>query len=169
MVSKEQREYLQVALEIAEEQAGPQGELRLVIVSESMAPLLRPGDAVYVRPQDSYRTGDILAYRSRKQVVTHRLIGQAPDRLTLKGDSARRSDPPIRRAAVLGRVVALERSGVRQPAPRMAKGAWIGRLSRVEAVLFRAVSGRREPGWRQRLGALLCAPLRLLIVRLARP
>jgi hypothetical protein len=132
-----------------------------------MAPLLQPGDAVFVRTQERYQTGDILAYRSHDQVVTHRLIAQDAGRMFLKGDQARRSDPPVERRSVLGRIVALERGGVRQPAPASGRNAWIGRLSRYEAGMFKALSGSGQSPWRQRLAVLACLPLRFLIPRLA--
>ena len=56
---------------------------------QSMEPTLRAGDLVLVRPQDSYRVGDVAAYRSESlgTVVLHRIIARDGDRYVFQGDN----------------------------------------------------------------------------------
>ncbi|MEO7427825.1 MAG: signal peptidase I, partial [Acidimicrobiales bacterium] len=55
----------------------------------SMEPTLHRGDLAVVRPQASYRVGDVVAYNSASlhRVVLHRIIGRDGDRFVFKGDN----------------------------------------------------------------------------------
>lgn len=55
----------------------------------SMQPTLHRGDLAIVRPQASYRVGDVVAYRSAAlhTVVLHRIIGRDGDHFLFKGDN----------------------------------------------------------------------------------
>lgn len=55
----------------------------------SMEPTLHRGDLAIVRPQPTYRVGDIVAYRSRtlNRLVLHRIIGRDGERFLVKGDN----------------------------------------------------------------------------------
>ena len=55
----------------------------------SMEPTLQAGDLVVVKPQDSYRVGDVVAYRSASlgTVVLHRIIAREGDRYVFQGDN----------------------------------------------------------------------------------
>lgn len=55
----------------------------------SMEPVLHRGDLVVVKPQSSYRVGDIVAYRSEsiRTVVLHRIVDREDDRFVFKGDN----------------------------------------------------------------------------------
>jgi hypothetical protein len=84
----------------------------------SMFPFIRDGDIVSVAPLASPpRLGDVLAFQRgpqpTPQLVVHRLVGRAPRGLLLRGDSypPRHSDGLITPAALLGRVVRVERRG----------------------------------------------------------
>jgi signal peptidase I len=66
------------------------GQVAYVILDgNSMEPLYRQGDLVLVRAASSYQMGDIIAYRNLElqNNVFHRIVGQAQDRLILKGDN----------------------------------------------------------------------------------
>lgn len=82
----------------------------------SMAPLVRDGDVLLVRPTDpsSVRIGDVVLCRSEQgRIVVHRVVSRlvGPDghRFTVQGDAVSRPDEPIPGAQVYGRVVAIER------------------------------------------------------------
>ena len=70
--------------------AGPRRILDLVTTyGTSMEPTLHAGDLVVVRPQDDYRVGDVVAYRSEQlgTIVLHRIIAREGDRYVFKGDN----------------------------------------------------------------------------------
>lgn len=159
MPSAPEREYLHLALEIAGGELTPTGHLRLQVVGDSMAPLLRAGDAVLVRPvpPQALHPGDLVAVRRGEQVITHRLIGREAGGWRTKGDNRHALDPPVAAGALLGRVVAVERAGRRVDLAGVrgrAAGRLLALLGLWEAALFQrgqALRGRRA-------GALL-APL----------
>jgi signal peptidase I len=61
----------------------------------SMAPRFHSGDLAVVRPADSYKVGQIVAYRSTllRTVVLHRIIAKQGNRYVLKGDNNDFVDP----------------------------------------------------------------------------
>ena len=83
----------------------------LTVVSNSMAPIIQPGDRIQVVPvsPDLLRCGDVVVFRWAGKLVTHRLIGMHNQQWYAKGDNVTNVDPPISPAAILGRVVAIER------------------------------------------------------------
>jgi hypothetical protein len=80
-----------------------------------MLPLVRDGDVVTVRSarMEELRVGDIVCYRSVGQLVLHRVIGRAGDKLLARGDALPAVEP-VAAVDVLGRAVALERGGRRR-------------------------------------------------------
>jgi signal peptidase I len=73
----------------------------------SMAPRFHSGDLAVVRPADSYKVGDIIAYRSSvlHVVVLHRIIAIHGDRYVVKGDNNDFIDPTRPgRAQVVGKL-----------------------------------------------------------------
>ena len=80
----------------------------LSVQSNSMAPLIRKGDAVVVSRQslNRLRSGDIISYRSQSGVViTHRLLAvdAAKGQLLTKGDANASNDAPVYTQQVIGR------------------------------------------------------------------
>src|SRR5262249_9365599 len=55
----------------------------------SMQPRFHSGDLAIVRPESSYRVGDIVAYRSQmlQTIVLHRIIARDGSRYVFKGDN----------------------------------------------------------------------------------
>ncbi len=142
-------DYRQQALDLARGALSPGETLRLVVVSDSMAPLLQPGDGVLVGPvmEDKLRRGDLVVVRRAGEPVTHRVVGRAGGRWRTKGDNLRLLDPPFAPVDLLGRVAALERrQGKIDLESRHWRrvNAWIGRLSWWEARVYSAL--RRETG-----------------------
>ena len=93
----------------------------LVVRTGSMAPLLRPGDAIRVAPLagQSPRQGAVLMVRHGNFLLTHRLVGWpgGDGHLLLQGDACLRPDRPVAADAVLGVVVARRRGGRWQRLP----------------------------------------------------
>lgn len=84
-----------------------------------MWPFLLDGDRVLVQCGDGLRRGerlrrgDVLVFWQGNRLLIHRLIALpappgAPDFVTC-GDNLRRPDPPVAAAAILGRVIRVQR------------------------------------------------------------
>lgn len=104
----------------------------------SMAPLLRPGDAVQVASLGDKEPcrGALLVVRQGGYLVTHRLVGWtgAGDsrRLLLRGDACHQPDQPVAPAQLVGVVVARRRQGRWAPVtgwgviwPLEVSGLWV--------------------------------------------
>ena len=93
--------------------AHPSARLRLQVMSASMWPLLRAGDAVIMQPlapatgRDGCRVGDVLVAQRGAELITHRLIAIEGEQWLLRGDNAVFTDRPVSRSACLGRVMAI--------------------------------------------------------------
>lgn len=115
----------------------------------SMEPTLRRGDLVVVRPQPSYRVGDVVAYRSEtlKTVVLHRIVDRRGATYDLKGDNNTWIDtdhPP--ESALLGRME-LRLPGLGTHVQRAASPAGAASLGAVAALPVAAGRRRRQrPG-----------------------
>src|SRR5438045_3104220 len=92
---------------------------RFRIVTESMRPSLRAGDDVIVQAVawQQLRIGDVVLCDSGRMLVAHRLLAvRSPagqPLLVTKGDANWRLDAPYELRAYRGRVVRVERAGVR--------------------------------------------------------
>jgi hypothetical protein len=85
------------------------GELRLVVVGGSMAPTIRSGDSVVIRPLDGApRFGDVVVYARAGQLWCHRVLVPGR-RMITKGDGRGRPDAPVPAGAIIGRAIALQR------------------------------------------------------------
>ncbi len=69
----------------------------LAVVSGSMAPTIPKGSVVIIRPQESYRPGDVVTFRSSTEPVvrfTHRIVAIDENGLAeTRGDANPSSDP----------------------------------------------------------------------------
>ncbi|HKX74191.1 MAG TPA: signal peptidase I [Acidimicrobiia bacterium] len=77
----------------------------LVVVSGSMAPLIRPGDVVLVEEATApLNPGSVLAFQVGEEIIVHRVVAVDPDGYLTRGDANRQPDgnlvPPD---AVIGR------------------------------------------------------------------
>jgi signal peptidase I len=90
---------------------------RLTVSSNSMAPLLRPGDEIVLEPVTGADlvVGDILTLASAQGLLTHRYWATQNDstglHLLTRGDRPLVFDPPWPQEAVVGRMVARVRGG----------------------------------------------------------
>jgi signal peptidase I len=77
-----------------------------VVHTGSMSPTIPPGSAVLVR-DGHYRTGEVIAFRERGEIVTHRLVSIRAGEISTKGDANTTIDPwQITSKNVVGGVVA---------------------------------------------------------------
>jgi signal peptidase I len=108
------------SIDIAADVLSAGGGLRVRTRGLSMYPMIRHGDLIEVEPVDAsaVRLGDVILRRDADdRIVAHRVVkvhGEGHERTLLtKGDWMHRPDAPVEPRQVLGRVVAIERSGKR--------------------------------------------------------
>ena len=104
-------DYRQIAGQIAKEESRVGDQIRLRVISDSMAPLLKVGDTVIVVPNSpaALRRGDVIVVWRNEEFITHRLVARRHDHCYTKGDRFRYLDPPVDNEAVLGKVIAVQR------------------------------------------------------------
>ena len=82
------------------------GVTAFVVKTESMYPVLLTNDIVLVDLEDhNYQVNDILSYKSKNYVITHRVKEINNDKLILRGDANNSDDPEIDKKDVVGKVV----------------------------------------------------------------
>jgi signal peptidase I len=124
---------------------GRQGEAWVREASASMAPIIRPGDRLLLRPLTAAppAPGAVLAYRARDRWVVHRLVGRDGDELLVKGDDAESAER-IRSEDVLARVVAVRRPSGRTMRFDRFPWSWIERV--LARVSRRPIAGAGRVG-----------------------
>ncbi|HEY2743200.1 MAG TPA: S24/S26 family peptidase [Polyangia bacterium] len=72
----------------------------------SMRPLFAPGDLLLVRPASAadVRPGDAVIVEIDGQLLCHRLVYVADDRVVTRGDNIADCDAPLPARAIIGRV-----------------------------------------------------------------
>lgn len=76
------------------------------VVSGSMEPTLNINDVILIKiTNQDLQKDDIIAFVNEKSIITHRLVYQEGDTLTVKGDSNNTIDRPIKRNQVIGKVI----------------------------------------------------------------
>lgn len=77
--------------------------------SESMAPLVRAGDRLWLAPAagGEVRRGQLIAYHRDGRLVVHRVLVRGARSLITKGDGLSRRDPPVAASEVVGRVTVI--------------------------------------------------------------
>ncbi len=114
--------------------------IRLAFRGGSMCGTFRDGDCLWVdnTPYNEYQLGDVVAYREDEKTVSHRIVGRTPAGWVTQGDANRWSDRRVLRAEeMIGRVVAMERAGVRRSVVGGAAGLRRARWLHVRARLRR--------------------------------
>ena len=140
--------------------------IRSWAVGESMAPCIKRGDVLVVKPValEEARIGDIVAFRrdeSRSVLTTHRVVQQGNNGgrpyLITKGDrNPYRDFPLVSSQEVLGKVVGIERKGqlISLETPiyrvrgyliaRLSLGLWILGVLKRKMVLIKRVGAKGQ-------------------------
>jgi hypothetical protein len=86
--------------------------LRIKTRGSSMLPFLRDGDITTVSPAPrTINVGDVICYEAPAgKLIVHRVIGRVADGFVAKGDALMVGEV-VERPAILGTVIAIERSG----------------------------------------------------------
>jgi signal peptidase I len=93
--------------------------ITLPVAGDSMSPVLRTGDIIYVEPvtTKSLSVGDILVYKTEGNMVAHRLVrilrNDSISMLLTKGDTFSHIDSPLRESDLIGRVYAVQKFGMK--------------------------------------------------------
>lgn len=100
--------HVDIVFDIARESAET-GELTLVVAGDCMRPALANGDAIRVGRAKHYLPGDVVAFRTDKTLVVHRVLGWAPEAggglgVVTRGDHCTRHDGVVPLSRMLGRV-----------------------------------------------------------------
>lgn len=131
--------YLNLAREMLLDSS--QQQVRMEVQGNSMAPVLRPKDAVVVenKPGERFRRGDILLVARNDDYVTHRLIDIKPEGYILKGDNMFAPDKPVLEEQIIGKVIQVYRRNRRYDLTifwrRMIAGM-IGWLSMIQGRVY---------------------------------
>jgi len=153
MSSPANAHYQQIALELIQTDQAASQPFSLRVIGRSMAPLLRPGDKVIAQhiQADLLKRGDLIVirqeYQQEKQLTTHRLIATDTRGWHTKGDSCLHADPPIPAQAILGRVIAIERSS-----------SATGNFTQIDLQRRQWIFANRLMGWLGRLQTSLFQP-----------
>jgi len=126
--------------------------VRFIYTGGSMAPLFRPGQMLYVKPEvQDLRPGDVIVYDdpSRGGRVEHRIIAAAPGGWITRGDhNLRRDEHPVISGVVIGRVDAVECAGRLRKVAGGRRGLARARALRLALQLRRGLRCLLAPPWR---------------------
>lgn len=85
------------------------GYRTFTVVSESMIPVYKIGDVLFVKEVDTLKVGDDITYigsgNFQDMIITHRIIDINEDEITTKGVANVLEDEPIKKSQVYGKVV----------------------------------------------------------------
>jgi signal peptidase I len=175
-IARQTTEAYQIAAREAWRSAGADGLLRLTVISESMRPLLQPGDVAVVRTVDpkGLQPGDVIVVQRGEEWITHRLVAVDRQGWHTHGDNTRSLDATARADQIVGRVIAIERDGqmidLQQPYWR-AIDRQINRVQRAQLsvlVLARSIGGTLPSRIARGLAAVMSWPFQVVVRRLIR-
>jgi signal peptidase I len=152
------------------------GSLRLTVTSDSMRPLLQPGDEAVVQPVDpeALQPGDVIVVERGGEWITHRLVAVDERGWHTHGDNTRYADEAASAAEIVGRVSAIERGDQTidlQQARWRAINRRINRVQRLQLQMlsaWRKQGGTRSNSIARALAALINWPFQLAVRLLLR-
>lgn len=112
---------------------------------------LAEGDSLWVQPVpvDVLQPGDVVAFRSGKMVLAHRIVGRSGENFLTQGDGNWRRDSALLAPdQVLGRVDAREHAGVRRTVVGGRRGRCRAAFLHVRAFLRWLLLGALAPLYR---------------------
>lgn len=109
----------QYLMRLGEELLNEGATLKVTAGGLSMFPFLRKGDVIYLKKQkkEDYKNGDIVVFKTSEKFIAHRLIKLKKEENKImalcKGDSLVKYDKAFPVEQVLGKVISVERNGVK--------------------------------------------------------
>ena len=94
------------------------------ITTGSMSGTIEINDVIIVKIMQDVKKDDIITFQNKNEIITHRVIAENNDTLITKGDANNGQDIPIKKDAVIGKVVKI--------LPRF--GIWIKVLSDTKVI-----------------------------------
>jgi signal peptidase I len=87
---------------------------RIPVKSDSMRPVLEPGDLVAVTPcgPRDLEIGDVVVIENNSSLIVHRFLYVRRGKIVTKGDRRRRADAPVSAEHLVGRVTRIERGTI---------------------------------------------------------
>ena len=80
-----------------------------MVTSGSMSPTIKTGDLIAIKPQSSYKIGDIITFKvgpSQRDIVTHRIVAYKKEGFATQGDANNVVDErAVEKKNILGRVI----------------------------------------------------------------
>ena len=122
------------------------GSVRLRVRGGSMGPWIRSGDEVLVVPAVDAYVGELIAFASGTQIVTHRVRSVLASGWVTQGDANLEADGLVSRDRLIGRVAGLHARSLRLERPPRGLAALAGRA--MGAVARRYAALRRRRRWR---------------------
>jgi phage repressor protein C with HTH and peptisase S24 domain len=97
---------------------------------DSMHPAIREDDYLHVEPLQNVapKRGEIVVMLADRGLTVHRVIALRGEMILARGDNAPANDPPLHRSKLIGRVIAIERSG---RVKRVRRWVWLARVIRM--------------------------------------
>lgn len=65
------------------------------VVTGSMEPQIHVGSIVFVRPEITYKVGDVITFTREKITITHRIIAISGENYKTKGDANKQADAEV--------------------------------------------------------------------------
>ena len=89
------------------------GKIPLKSQGQSMLPILHPNDIVYFKkiPFSKIKVDDLIVFKKKNQLITHRVIYKTKKYLIAKGDNNPNFDDKIYPQQILGKVYQIKRDG----------------------------------------------------------
>lgn len=72
------------------------------VLSDSMEPAFSKGTLLIVKKQENIKKGDIVVYRSGKNLIVHRIVRLDGDQVVTQGDANNAEDTPFDRSMIKG-------------------------------------------------------------------
>jgi len=94
------------------------------ITTGSMSKTIEINDVILVKITQDVKKDDIITFKSKDEIITHRIIAEKDDMLITKGDANNGNDSPIQKKDVIGKVVKIF--------PKF--GIWVKVLSDVKVI-----------------------------------
>ena len=82
------------------------GLAQLIVVSGSMQPAIEVGDMIIIKAQKAYSVDDIVTFRAKHSLVTHRIVEINDTYALTKGDKNNVTDEPVPLSNIEGKLVA---------------------------------------------------------------